>query len=219
LDVNDGRTYFPCDGKIEPRNRMLHGHFVLDSFLRKLNAVIKVEILSFNIFDNGKDSLARWKKASQLAGKYEVDIVLSASAVQLRGGVNIDEKFNAPGILFFASGSWGTGVGYGSWLWPQKNKTSNMILVGDAIISSLAGGKKYIYNNSLLNKDKIDFYVPLKRDRKHLFGGSSKAVAVFAAWAINKCNKQLANVNRLKNCIRQNVHLIEFVDGRNFPAI
>ncbi|MCK5074495.1 MAG: hypothetical protein KAQ98_13780 [Bacteriovoracaceae bacterium] len=212
--VDDARTFFPCDQKVNERNRMVHAHFVLDSFLRELNTKIRVEIVSWNVFDGGERSLKRWKQGLALSSEKNADIILSASGYSLSPGENLDDPYPEDIISIFAAGSWGTGLPYGVRLWPQINKTGNMILVGDAIISSLTSGKGFLYNSSLLNKEKIDFFIPLKRSHKRRFGGSSMAASIFAARAINSCHKYLGNKNGFKECISENSSELTFVTGQ-----
>ncbi|TNE97705.1 MAG: hypothetical protein EP326_10985 [Deltaproteobacteria bacterium] len=174
--------------KVEKQNRRFHGHFVLEKFL-SLNKRKDLVITPLVVFD--KDGLQKteyWLKAMDWIKKNKVDLIVTAS------GLRVEKNLGPlPVLTIAASGQVSGKIRRFHKIWPQSFPSQNLILVGNMIREE---DNIYFADNLLLNESRIDFYIDEE--------SSSKAVAVGAARALNKC--QFPN---LKLCLAKEYQTVQ----------
>lgn len=180
---------YSSDCKKLPRFKpAIHGHFVLTNFLHALSQKLKVELTPLVIFNNkGFQSLEGWRKVDDHLKLEKYDLLITASGYPL---TTKDDLSALPNIetwpfTFLSSGQIGRRVSRKTKLFPQSFTNNNMLLVGSYISPKRSDQKEMIFDGSLLNQDKIIFYA--RGGKRSPLRGSSKAVALFAARALNSC--------------------------------
>lgn len=179
-------------------SKRFHGQRVLEEFVSHISSKEKIIVTPIILFDEkGEQSLNAWRGAIEYLEKNPVDYIFSAS------GFKIDQKIDVklPSIWFLASGQIGLGIKKNDQLFPQLlHSQGNIFLIG----SFFQGETGPIYNPNLLYEKEIDYYF---LDGEGDLKGSSRAVAIALARAINLCGKK--NIFELKNCLAINAKNIE----------
>ena len=176
-----------------------HGHHVLETFLSELNIEDSLEIYPVVVFDDkGIQKAKYWQMALDIVKERAVDALLLAASLPLT--IHSEIKLKVPSIaaIFVASGSVGRGIRKNTPLWPQvMAPRKNIFVIGSYITSQVSG--KAIYDNSLINNDKIDLYFDGGSVHSSL-RGSSRAVSIALARSINKCQLK----HELRKCLKSN---------------
>lgn len=166
-----------------------HGQQVVLEFLSYLDPKkTKINLFPLIVFDDhGIQKKEYWLRAIHWVKKNNIDIVLTAS------GFITSEKLvsELPGIWFVPSGRMNPQVKESSQLFPQNlAPKTNLFLIGDYY-----DGDKILYDQSLLYKERIDYFFPSGGNK---FTGTSRAVAEAAAKAINLCS-----IQNMRACLKK----------------
>jgi len=178
IDLTDSikEDYCKKFNKSSPR---FHGHLVLQTFIDQLqNTQEKIIITPLIVFDkNGKQLANYWQQAL----KKHYDFILSGAQLMTNEKIATDLQ----GQWFVAAPHLNPGVYKESIFFPASiAPLQNLFIIGSSP------------DNGQLYKDKVDYYFP---DSTGELRGSSYAVSIAAAKAINLCGNEIkAN---LRSCL------------------
>lgn len=171
------------------QNARFHGQHVLEEFIAPLDLKkLSIHLFPLIVFDKfGQQKKEYWLKAIDWIKKNKIDFVLTAS------GLITETKIvkELPGIWFAPSGRLAPGIKEKTALFPQNlAPLENLFLIGD-----FYEGQEILYDQALLYQDKIDYYFSSGIKE---FQGTSRAVAVGAAWALNLCP-----IKNMRACLKK----------------
>ncbi|MBY0414425.1 MAG: hypothetical protein K2Q18_09675 [Bdellovibrionales bacterium] len=170
-----------------------HGQLVMNEFLSFLPGEIEVTVYPLVVYDDkGKQTEEAWRRAFQFIESEKMDFVLTAS------GFISEKKLteNLPSIWFVPSGRAERLITVKTQLFPQSlAPRENLFVIGDYY-----DGKQNYYDQGLLYKEQIDYYLP---SGKKSFVGTSRAVAEAMGRALKECyvKEEMLGAKKLRACL------------------
>lgn len=213
--ISHDKMIRPCPKPLK-FDRSIHGHFVLKTFLEnyKKNISEKLSIHHFNVFnDKGYPERQLWLDALVETEKIKPDLLILAVGFE---GDSSHFPLKLPAITIAAAGTEGYGITQSTVLWPQNLSDPQILLLGHYFPSNLKhlaarrGLKRGQLGPDLLNKKNISYFVT-ESFKKVDLSGSSRAVALGAAYILNKCKHAVLvkKIDELKECLnRKNSHFL-----------
>lgn len=180
------------------KNPRFHGQNVLNEFLRNINILNDLKIITIIVFDGqGKYKKEYFLNALKLLKLKNVDIVISAAGL-------IDQKVeisSLSGIWFLSSGNVGPLVSKATKLYPQelvaKYKMKNAFLIGDYF-----DDKTILFDQSQLYQNDTHYFFP---SGNLTFKGTSRAVSIASSRALNLC---INEINQMHRCLSQHKKIL-----------
>ncbi len=205
--VNGGDYILPCPKSM--KGRQFHGAKVLR--LLKVNHWEDIEFYPVTVFnEKGEQSVKSWERAIHYARNLNANIIITAAGipVEAEGAAILNGAWGRfQPFVWAASGSIGPGIDRDDKLWPQRFvPRSHLLLFGDYFVSQY--DQKKIYNESLLNQDRIDYYI--STEQVDNLSGSSAAVALGANKILVTCQKDILEKQKLLLCLNpseKSIHL------------
>jgi hypothetical protein len=178
--------------KINLQSPRFHGQLVLLKFLDELkSSTEKFIITPLIIFDHkGQQKKEYWEKA--LGEKFE--FFIAAAGLPIADNQNL--KLN-DSVWFVSAPRLAPGIKKESVLFPAEvAPLENLFLIGNYI-----DGGSILFDEAQLYQDKIDYFFPSGTNSQDTLKGTSRAVAIAAARALNICKKELKK--SLRSCLKK----------------
>jgi len=198
---------FVCQNNYDKDQRRYHGQKVLDTFLATLGATAELIIHPFVIFDkNGIQNEKTWDLVMSSKFQKKYDLIISAAGLPLK-----KKKYgNVYTTFLLASGQVGRKVKKKTLLYPQNlAPKENLVLFGS--YERDVKHKENFIDTGLLNKERTTYYFK-NSNQKESLSGSSRAVAIGAAKAINLCKDSVKK--DIKKCLREKRKTLRFVNSK-----
>ena len=198
LDMT-GTLNFNCAAytkKEKQTSRRFHGQWVLETFLGALKTKHSVRIVPLIVFDKeGNQQEEAWKKSLDFIKKEGINLTIAALGFNTPKAINSELS----GIWMVASGKAEGNIKKEMTFFPHMlAPKENLILIGDFFSSP---GRSDLYDQNLLYQEFIDFH--FAEGGGH-FKGTSRAVALAGARALNICAEQLHLPAQFRQCLQKN---------------
>lgn len=170
-----------------------HGQWVLENFIRGIEAKKKIIITPLIIFNKqGLQSLNYWKKALDYSKENGADIIFAAAGIPLKTKkemIKASEIKLPSAPILLSAGRVSKEISRQFPLFPQFHSDGKKVIIIGSYHQGLKGKLEHFEDTSLINKEKISYYFPFASDVNTQLKGSSYALSEAANFILKYCQE------------------------------